>query len=190
MGKKVEISPDNFEKLLHWLHTDREVAGQEYESIRSRLVKIFYVRGCCNAEEMADEVIDRVAGKVERISENYQGERSLYFYAVAKKVFLEYSRKPKPQELPIILAKETTDETSEVYYECLDRCLTEMPSNQRQLVIEYYQGERQAKIKQRKSIELRLGISNQALRVRVLRLRSILQKCVLSCVQKSFVETF
>ena len=50
MTKKVEISQDNFEKLLDWLHSDRETAGQIYESIRDRLIKIFHARGYCAAQ--------------------------------------------------------------------------------------------------------------------------------------------
>ena len=187
MTKKAEISQDNFEKLLDWLHSDRETAGQIYETIRNRLVKIFYARGYSAAEEMADETIDRVAKKSKALSETYQGEPSRYFYAVAKNISLEYSRKPKFEELPVILVKEeTANEQVEIYHQCLDKCLTKMPSNQHQLIIEYYQGEKQAKIKQRKLIEMRMGIPSQTLRVRVLRMRKILQECVSKCVQENF----
>jgi DNA-directed RNA polymerase specialized sigma24 family protein len=186
MPKQTEINQDNFELLLEWLDSDREKAGHIYESIRQRLIKIFYARGFCAAEEMADETIDRVTGKIKKLSETYQGERALYFYAVAKKVFLEYSRKPRLQELPATLVKETVEDESEVYYECLDKCLAKMPPDRRSLLVEYYQGEKQAKIEQRKLLRSRLGISSQALRVRLLRLREELQKCVLSCVQKKF----
>ncbi|MGC2237422.1 MAG: hypothetical protein WA584_14765 [Pyrinomonadaceae bacterium] len=191
MSKVSEISQDNFEKMLNWLHKDREAAGQKYESIRQRLTKIFYTRGCYEAEELADETIDRVTVKIKSLAETYQGEPALYFYAVAKKVFLEYSRKPRSEELPPTLVKEeTTDEDSEVYYQCLDKCLAKMPPAQHQLIIAYYQSDKHSKIEQRKRMEQILGISNQTLRVRALRLRAVLQKCVLSCVQKHFAETF
>ncbi|HVE58946.1 MAG TPA: hypothetical protein VNB22_19135 [Pyrinomonadaceae bacterium] len=187
MATKVEINQDNFAKLLDWLHPDADTAGKIYESVRNRLIKIFYARGSCIAEELADETIDRVVGKIKWLSEHYEGEPFLFFYGVAKKVFLEYSKKPKLQELPATLIKENAaSENSEIYYECLDRCLAKMLPAQQELILEYYQGEKQAKIKQRKLMEARLGISNQTLRVRILRLRETIQKCVRNCVEKNF----
>jgi DNA-directed RNA polymerase specialized sigma24 family protein len=187
MTEKIEINKENFEELLNWLAPDRELAGQIYESIRDRLIKIFYSRGCQIADEMADETIDRVTKKIKILSATYEGNPSMYFYGVAKKVLLEYSRKPKPQELPVnILKTEMTDDVSEKYYECLDKCLMKMPGEQNQLILEYYQGEKRAKINQRKTMMLRLGISNQTLRVRLSRMREVLQKCVSKCVEGKF----
>src|SRR5215203_3588823 len=187
MTKKAEINQDNFESLLVWLHRDRETAGKIYESVRNRLVRIFYARGYDDAEELADVTIDRVAGKMTELSETYRGDPFLYFHGVAKRVFLEYSRKPRLQELPVNLINETDgDDEAEIYYKCLDNCLAKMPPTQQQLILEYYQGEKQAKIKHRKFIEARLGISNQTLRVRLLRMRESLQKCVLDCVREKF----
>src|SRR5947209_6617862 len=37
---------DSFDRLLAWLNPDREQAGQRYEEIRRRLIKIFARRGC------------------------------------------------------------------------------------------------------------------------------------------------
>jgi RNA polymerase sigma factor (sigma-70 family) len=187
MIKNFEISQNSFEQLLDWLDLDREVAGQKYELIRTRLIKIFYNRGCHLAEDLADETIDRVARKIEDIAKNYKGEPSLYFYGVAKNIFLEYSRIPKSEELPATLVKEkTADEDAEKYHECLDKCLKKISSDQRYLIVTYYRGEKKIKIEQRKKLEKILDISNKTLRVRALRIRLILQKCVLNCVQENF----
>jgi len=187
MAEKIEISKENFEELLNWLAPDRENAGQIYVSIRDRLIKIFYARGCHTAEEMADETIDRITKKIKTLSATYKGNPYKYFYGVAKKVLLEYSRQPKTQELPANLMKtETTDEVSEKYYECLEKCLAKMSHEHNQLIIEYYQGERKTKINRRKAMVVRMGISSQALRVRVSRMRESLQKCVSKCVDGKF----
>ncbi|MEJ7862846.1 MAG: hypothetical protein WKF90_14540 [Pyrinomonadaceae bacterium] len=186
MIKNLTISQNNFEKLLKWLDTDRETAGQKYELIRLRLIKIFSGRGCHWANELADETIDRVTKKVDSLLESYEGDPALYFYAVAKKVYLEFSRKPKAEELPRVLAqKENTTEVLEVYSRCLDKCLQNLMPEQREFIIDYYQGEKQAKITHRKDIELKLGITNKVLRVRVFRVRKALQKCLLNCVQEN-----
>ena len=77
-----------------------------------------------------------------------------------------------------------TDEVSELHHQCLENCLAKLPSDQFQLIIEYYKGEKQEKIIQRKKLSDSLEISNQALRVRVLRIRKELQQCVFDCVEK------
>lgn len=187
--KKIELTENNFENLLNWLDSDRNAAGRKYEMIRERLIKIFYGNGCFAAEEMADETIDRVSRKVETLSAAYQGEPSLYFYAVAKKVFLEFNKQPKPEELPQHLSGKESQVEAEAeadYNRCLKECLAKIPAQQAQLIIAYYAGEKQAKIKQRKKLAESLGISEQGLRVRALRIRQNLHKCVSGCVRKKF----
>jgi RNA polymerase sigma factor (sigma-70 family) len=185
MTIKTEISQDSFESLLNWLDSDREQAGRKYESIRSRLIKIFYARGCHLAEELADETIDRVARKIETLLVSYEGDPALYFYAVAKKILLEYARRPKSEELPDAVAGEKSGgEDVEVYYECLEKCLETFMPVQRDFITRYYQEEKQAKLEQRKKIGQELGISSEVLRTRAFRIRKTLQKCVVSCVEE------
>lgn len=185
MSIKTEISQDNFEGLLNWLDADRERAGRKYESIRSRLIKIFYARGCHLAEELADETIDRVARKTEDFHGSYQGDQALYFYAVAKIILLEYSRIPKPAALPDISAEEKSDpEEIEHYYECLEKCLQSFMPVQREFISRYYREEKRAKIKERRILEQELGVSNKVLRMRAFRIKKILQKCVVGCVEE------
>lgn len=185
MTKKFEISRDNFEKLLAWLDSDKDIAGCKYESIRARLIEIFYARGCPIAEELADKVIDRVARKVEDVSATYEGDPARYFYAVAKNIFLEFRRMPKTEELPAKLAeKETVQDDADIYYKCLEECLGKLSSSQQQLIIEYYQLEKQAKIKARIKLGELLQISTETLRVRAFRLRQQLKKCVSDCVRR------
>src|SRR5689334_8976445 len=71
MTKTKEIDQTKFEKLLVWLNADRDKAGQKYESIRQRLIYIFRQRGCSTPEDLADETIDRVIQKIEKLVEDY-----------------------------------------------------------------------------------------------------------------------
>ena len=57
MKEKIELTQAVFEQLLDWLDADRDVAGQRYEEIRRRLIKIFVCRGCIVPEELADRTI-------------------------------------------------------------------------------------------------------------------------------------
>ncbi len=188
---KTEISQAGFERLLNWLDDDREEAGRKYELIRTRLIKIFYARGCHSAEELTDETIDRVSGKSESFFETYHGEPELYFYAVAKKVILEYLRRPKIVEMPAVTIEEDAPaEDVETYYECLDKCLQNFSDAQRDFITRYYSEEKRAKLDERKKMERDLNISNDALRIRAYRVRKILQKCVSDCVGQIARVTF
>ena len=184
------FEPEQFEKLLSWLGDDREAAGQKYQAIRERLAKIFHARGCHQADELADETIDRVAKKIDSISDSYQGDPALYFYAVAKNVFLESIRAPKSTELTdnIQLVESPEDEEDseleDLNYQCLDECLAELTPEQRAFIIGYYTDNKGAKVERRKKIATDLGISNKALRIRAFRIREGLRKCIANCLKK------
>ncbi len=180
------FEPEKFEKLLNWLNPDREIAGQKYESIRIRLIKIFYSRGCYQAEDMADETMDRVTKKIDAIFGTYEGEPALYFYAVARNVFLEFVRAPKHTELPENLFGADPDdmETDDKYYDCLDNCLGELSVDQREFIIDYYTDSKGKKIERRKKIALDRGLSAKALRIRAFRIRENLRKCITICLKE------
>ncbi len=192
MARQNEISQTNFEDMLAWLDTDREIAGRKYEAIRRRLIEILFARGCHLAEEMADETIDRVTGKINTLFGNYTGEPALYFYGVAKKVFLEYSRRPRSEELSAALPQNesSSSQEAEPYHECLDKCLQTFAPKQRDFITRYYQKEKQAKLEERKQMKKELGVSDEVLRIRAFRIRKILQKCVSNCVEKTADVTF
>src|SRR5260221_14093326 len=58
------LTPLEFETLLARLHPARSGAAQEYELLRRKLAKFFERNQLLQAEELADETIDRVAGKL------------------------------------------------------------------------------------------------------------------------------
>ena len=173
---------ETFDLLLAWLDSDREQAGDKYERIRLRLIKIFECRGCADAEGLADEAIRRVESRVKEISLTYEGDPALYFYGVANKLHLEYPRRPHPQPLPTSLAVETPEDR-EAELECLDRCVGELSSANRDLVMRYYAQEKRAKIEDRKKLAVEIGIGINALRIRAHRIRLTLQLCVRQCLE-------
>jgi len=176
-----ELTPEAFEKLLLWLNPDREQAGRKYEDIRRKLIKILTCRGCTCPEELADETINRVTRKVPEVIDNYVGEPALYFYGVAHKMYLEHLRKHR-YPLPPPAAERPED--TERDYECLERCMERLTSKSRDLVLEYYQEEKKAKIDRRKELADRLGIAVNALRIRAHRIRASLQECVFECIKR------
>jgi RNA polymerase sigma factor (sigma-70 family) len=176
-----ELTPELFQEFLAWLDASPEQAGQRYEDIRRRLIKIFTCRGCTTPEDLADETINRVIRRVPEIAKTYVGDPALYFYGVAHNVFLEYCRrKPDPQPPPV----PDPPPQAEREYACLEECMEHLPSHSRELVLQYYQEEKHAKIDLRKQLAERLGIPLNALRIRACRIRMNLHECVFQCLQK------
>lgn len=171
-------SQKDFNRLLAWLDPDRDRAGERYEKIRRNLILVFASRGWASPEEMADECINRVMKKLPEIEQHYTGSPEDYFFGVAKFIALEWSRKDPPTVIP---PDEHSAEDEEPM-ECLDGCLDHLPASTRELVLEYYQHEKRAKINHHIALAQRLGIAVNALRIRAHRIRKHLEKCVLECL--------
>ena len=186
MNKEWVLTQEAFDKLLTWLDPDRDQAGKKYEDIRLRLIKIFTCRGCTEAENLADETINRVTRKVQTLAEDYTGDPALYFYGVAQKIYLEYLRRKPTPALPPPSPLENSDEV-EVEYDCLEQCMQHLTPDNRELVLQYYREEKQAKINHRKRLAEQLGIALNALRIRAHRIRLTLQQCVQSCLEQRAV---
>jgi RNA polymerase sigma factor (sigma-70 family) len=186
MSKQWELNQEAFESLLSWLGSDREEAGRKYEEIRHSLINIFTWRGVSEAEELADETINRVARKVPELSESYVGEPALYFYGVSKKVLLEYQRRKPPVSLDdqyLAATPPEEEDTSEREQACLERCLQKLSPNSRELILGYYRVVQQTKLEDyRKNMARQQGVSLNNLRVRVHRIRAALQQCIRSCL--------
>ena len=180
---------DNFDALLAWLDPDRENAGRKYEQIRHSLVLIFEWRGYPDAEDLADETMTRVLKKVPEITPGYTGEPALYFYAVAKRLVLEASRRYQAraelENLDKLPAPKVSDELNnrEEEYECLDNCLNKLPPADRELILSYYQQDR-PKIDHRRELAGRYHLAPNALRVKVHRIRATLNVCINQCLGK------
>lgn len=181
------VTQDEFDTLLTWFNANREEAGRKYEEIRHRLIRIFMSRGCYVAEELADETMTRVCKRVKEIAPTYEGEPALYFYAVANNVFREFTKKkPSVPVTELLEAPETTEPREEIErrYKCLDRCLEKEKPENRELIMQYYEGEKLAKINQRKRMAALLGLDLNALRIRVCRIRRRLHDCMLICLEQ------
>lgn len=181
MRKEQVITKESFDALLDWLDPDRDLAAQKYETIRTRLIKIFICKGSSDAEDLADLTINRVIAKLPDIRRDYVGEPARYFHGVARNIFLEsLRRKEVSTETFTTAAAEATDVEAE--YECLSMCLSLLPLLPRELVLDYYLSEKQAKIDHRKELAQRLGLTAVALRLKAHRTRATLKKCVVQCV--------
>ncbi|MDQ3818723.1 MAG: hypothetical protein M3362_13735 [Acidobacteriota bacterium] len=166
---RVDISPTRkkdwvltqaaFDRLLARLGTEREEAGRRYEELRLRVVKFFEWKNAPAPEEHADEVINRVARKIE------EGEevRNVFGYAleVARFLMLEIWRQPDVEQEPeegfgeqsSVPAPEMEPDLQEQRLLCLERCMDSLTEEKRAIIKGFYEGEKREKIDNRKARE-------------------------------------
>jgi DNA-directed RNA polymerase specialized sigma24 family protein len=173
-------SQELFDNFLHWLDPNIERAGEKYEAIRQKLIKFFAVKGSDNPEGLAEETIDRVASKLDQLTKTDVSDPTAYFYGVARKIYLETARQREYDPLPIAIVG--TDRAGEQTQSCLEKCLKQLPKSDQDLILQFYSVGREGK-KNRIKLAESLGITPNALRVRVFRMRRAMEKCVKSCLQ-------
>jgi DNA-directed RNA polymerase specialized sigma24 family protein len=129
---------------------------------------------------LADDAINRVAKKVVELAKSYEGDPALYFYGVANKIHLEQLKRQK-SVVNISVVPDSDDFEEE--YICLDRCMDRLPPDNRDLVMKYYDNEKNAKIAHRRLLAEQLGIGLNALRLRAHRIRLFLHECINCCLE-------
>lgn len=180
---KWELTGEALTKFLACLHAEPEQAGEQYEAIRLALVKFFDWQGAFTPEDLADDVINRVARKI--IEGDELRDVPTYCQGVARLVLLEHrkiflNRRAEVEEISSLAAPSVTTETTDAdeRQAHLERCMHELPIESRQLVLRYYQDERRQKIDVRAAMAAQLGIPLNALRSRVQRIRDRLEQCL------------
>jgi DNA-directed RNA polymerase specialized sigma24 family protein len=175
-----EITPEQFQALLEWLGPTPEEGAQKCEEIRNRLIKMLLKRGCSDPEDCAAKAIDRVTLKVQDLKGTYVGNPLWYFITFARHVHQEHlhSREVLYDEVPDVVVQPQVDFATE----CLRQCLTLLAVEQRNLVLDYHVSIKRAKIDLHRKMAEELGLTTNALRLRVHRLRMGLEKCVLACL--------
>jgi DNA-directed RNA polymerase specialized sigma24 family protein len=177
------ITAEQFDSLLTWLDADRDGAGAKYEVIRSGLVRVFVSKGLNDAEDLADETINRVIARLADIQDSYCGEPARYFYGVARNIIWEIRRRKEVTiEVTSVVAFKDPIVTTE--YHCLDLCLQVLTPAKRDLILDYYLYEGHDKITHHKQMANALGISEGALRGRAHHIRVGLDECVKQCVRR------
>lgn len=177
------ITSEQFEALLAWLDSDRESAGLKYELIRSSLVRVFASKGLDDAEDLADETINRVIVRLPDIKDDYCGEPARYFHGVARNIVREKARR-KEIVTEVTAVTVFVDPILGSELECLDECLGVLPPQKCDLILDYYLYEGHDKIEHHKQMAQTLGISDGALRGRAHYIRIALEECVRDCVQR------
>jgi DNA-directed RNA polymerase specialized sigma24 family protein len=184
-----------FNRLLAWLDDGTDSRGERYLEMRRRLVAYFTRRNRTAADELADETLNRIGRILEETGAIATRPPARYCYVVARFVLLEDLRQTRrlspldEQRLPVpsivhsrtIVDPDETIAVRERRLDCLDHCLQELKTAQRELIIEYYRDSRRQKIERRRDLAGRLGITMNALGIRACRIRDALLTCVQGC---------
>ena len=169
MSRAALLSQQEFDALLVWLAPCREQAGEKYEAIRRTLRRFFESQKCGAEDDHVDETIDRVARRI-AAGEVIRSTPHRYFRGVAKKISLECFRR-RARMFKLQLLAPDVPEHSHERETCLDECLRLLPAPARELLEGYYLGNRAV-------LAATLGITPNALRLRVFKERRRLRACI------------
>jgi RNA polymerase sigma factor (sigma-70 family) len=121
------------------------------------------------------------------VRQTFDGDPRLFFHGIARNLIKESPKRIKKQisiedtDLPAPDA-EPEDEGAVMLEECLNSCLQRLSDERRNLILDYYAKEKQAKIDYRNELARKMGVSVETLRVRVHRIRGSLEKCIEHCL--------
>ena len=199
LKKDWTLNPQAFRQFLNWLDEGVDSNGDRYLEMRRRLARYFDRRNCSSPDDLADETLNRVARKLEEKGEIVGASPAHYCYIVAKFVFLEFGRSSEHNQTGLDEAQSSgrviaslampfrpnvNDLAKEKLFDCLERCLSKIQPENRELILDYYRGEQRAKIERRSELAVRLGLTMNALSIRACRIRSKLEICVAACAEQ------
>jgi DNA-directed RNA polymerase specialized sigma24 family protein len=166
------LNPQAFRQFLNWLDEGVDSNGERYLEMRRRLARYFDRRGCSSPDDLADETLNRVARKLEEKGEIVGAPPAHYCYIVAQFVFQEFGRRSEQNQTSLDQAQSSgrviaslavpfrpnVDAVAkEKLFDCLERCLSKIQPESRELILEYYRGEQRAKIERRSGLATTLG---------------------------------
>jgi DNA-directed RNA polymerase specialized sigma24 family protein len=193
LSRDPSTSPGAFRQFLHWLDDGTDSRGEKYLEMRRRLVAYFDRKNCVAPDDLADETLNRVARRLEEEAGAITGTApAQYCYITAKFVFLEYLREGarsqtslsemSPGEADAVLGAASVAyvevQSKERLSACLEDCLARLAPADRDLILDYYQGEQRSKIEGRRVLATRLHLSVNALSIKACRIRNKLEVCV------------
>lgn len=182
-----ELKTEDWTRFLKWLNPDPDLAAQVYESIRQKLISYFNRKECIDAEGLVDRTIDRVVRLLSSFNGDLPDNQLRYCYGVAKYIHKEYCRNQPvrgtvPGNKPNPHRSDYAEEREEIE-QCLSDCLQKLDARKRETFIRYYLTESKTKNEFRQQLAFDLGLTINALRLQMLRLKAELRTCITDCRQ-------
>jgi DNA-directed RNA polymerase specialized sigma24 family protein len=188
--RKREANPQDFQRLLRRLSSDPTQAWQDYDTLRQKLVMFFEHHYRFRAEELAEEVLDRIAKK----SESYEITNVAEFaFGVARNLRKEAFRNNQLMQTADVapdecLGLEAQPEDniirkidSQRKLECFLTCMRRLDAGDRKLLFQYYPMENDGLEERRLRLAEKHQVTMSTLRTRMARLRDKLEECFENC---------
>lgn len=187
------VAKDNFDNLLNWLSEDRDHAGTRFENIRGGLTRFFRLKGCQDPESLADESMNRVIDRFDKLDQKISSSPTTIFWAFANNVYLEYVRSQKKLTSSsngtfprISLGIEELSENPSI--DCLRDCMNTLKKSDRSLIIEYYSEDNKEKMEFRRQIATQNMMEMGALHTKIYRIKLSLRPCLERCLGKKNIK--
>jgi DNA-directed RNA polymerase specialized sigma24 family protein len=191
------------DEFLAFLNSDRPEEGlseaevqhqraKRYLDIQEKLARLFAWRGCYEQDDLARIALDRAESKwaeAHRSPDPAAKDKPnpvTFVCGFVRYVFLEWLAKRQAQTHTHAVEppNESRSPEDDFRLECLESCMNEvLQPAERYLIIEYYKGEKVAKINSRKRMAEQLNFKTNTLRVECHRIRLRLRACVARCVE-------
>jgi len=188
--RKRDANSDDFKRLLARLDANPESAWQQYGKLRLKLVTYFESFGhYVEAEDLADEALDRISKKQEAYKIDDLPILALGF---ARNMRKEISKAAAKTLHPITQdgwpVNDPSPEDSIINkidgkrrIECFLKCMRGLIVNERLMFFKYYPNENRNLEQLRTGLAQDLGISTGTLAKRVARLRAKVESCCATC---------
>ncbi|MGC9198938.1 MAG: RNA polymerase sigma factor [Acidobacteriaceae bacterium] len=170
--------------LLNALHPDRDQACQIYQALRERLTRFFLWNHAATPEELADETLDRLARRLSQ-PEMEVLDPLKFAAGIARLLLKEHLRHKDRQEQALAIMAQSSFNSEQRQLESalqeervaiLEECLQTIPAPNRTLFERYFSSQGHQQIQHRQRLAQELGISLNALRNRVMRIRAELER--------------
>jgi len=153
------------------------VFDEQYLRLRAGLIRLFAAQGLSDPEGLADETIRRVLDARQR--EELRSEAA-FATRVALNLAKEERRRLARERAAGLLPLHDEPSMTEEAAARLAVCLGRLEPRERQLVERYYELDGNAKIRRHQAMARKLGITQEALVMRIRRIREKLGKCLKS----------
>lgn len=190
---------NKYNLFLKWLSPEEDLSKKEFEKIWNALTRYFEARGFNNSQDLADETILRLVGKLSA-SQKTDSEFSEYSFGYIigfarniarehlKKENIKNKREISLEDLPEFLTPTTYQEQPLKLHilaqlNCMEHCLKQLPEKDKKLIVEYHLPEDIPLKVLRKKLSEKYNTSDSDLRVRIYRIRGKLRNCLENCLE-------
>lgn len=188
--------PTAGDRLLRYFDSDPVVASEKLLRCRQKLIRRFAAERCHDAEDLANETLQRVLQTLDRDETQLTTQIEAFIAGFATNVLRESWRRPILREDPLDALSPTKEPRTlspeklvfvlseqEDLLLCLEKCLDKFHAWERETLIRYYDANHGEKLKKvREVMALSLGITSSQLRKRAFNFRAKLEECIKNCL--------